>query len=204
MQRLLSAGFPFSVVNAVVETFLKKVKGITQERKEKQTEVVPYLHKVPHNLKKVAMRYGVPVVFSTPSKLSQLCPRIATDSRKKACGKRHDKPLVQCAVGVVYKIPLACGRSYIGQTGRCLNDRLRENAQNLKTNNGAHLTTHCKSCRKCERRFSGTKILGRSKNQKARELLEAHRIRLKGKDCVSDTSVVLFNAETRFLEKFFR
>lgn len=209
VERLLSAGFPVSVVNAVAETLLQKVQGSKPRTKAQLTndqrpEVVPYLHKASHNLKKVATRYGVPVVFSAPSKLGQLCSRIATTGKKRACEKRHEKPFVDCAVGVVYEIPLTCGKSYIGQTGRCLNNRLREHAQNLKSNNGAHLTAHCDSCTKCEPRFSETKILGKSRYQKARELLETHRIRLKGSDCVSDTSVVLFKAEGRFLDKFLR
>lgn len=33
---------------------------------------------------------------------------------------------VRCCEGVVYQILLTCGASYVGQTGRCLNIRLRE------------------------------------------------------------------------------
>lgn len=61
VERLLSAGFPVSVVNAVAETLLQKVQGSKPRTKAQLTndqrpEVVPYLHKVSHNLKKVTTR----------------------------------------------------------------------------------------------------------------------------------------------------
>lgn len=55
----------------------------------------------------------------------------------------------------------------------------------------------CKSF-KHEPQFSETEILARSENLKARELLEAYRASLKGSDYVSETSVLLFNAEAQF------
>ncbi|KAG0426957.1 hypothetical protein HPB47_025983 [Ixodes persulcatus] len=38
-----------------------------------------------------------------------------------ACDVNHRTHYVTCATGVVYQIPLSCGRVYIGQTGRCIN-----------------------------------------------------------------------------------
>ena len=192
----------------MAEAILQKVKGhatrkVTQSAlSNMRPEVVPYVHKMAHNLKKVANRYGVPLVFSAPKKLGQLCPRIANESRnERGCGTKHARPYIQCVTGVVYEIPLTCGKSYVGQTGRCTNDRLREHAQNLKTNDGAYLPTHCRAC-KCEPRFGDTKILGRSRNQRARELQEAYFIKKRGSQCVSDTSIALYNAEIRFFDKF--
>ncbi|CAN7939269.1 unnamed protein product, partial [Ixodes hexagonus] len=208
LARLLSAGFPDSVLMSVAETILQKVKGHTARKKTQSAlrnvrpEAVPYVHKFSHNLKKVANRHGVPIVFTAPTKLGQLCPRITGESRqKRGCSTKHARPFVGCKTEVVYEIPLTCGKTYVGQTGRCANDRLRKHAQNLKTNDGAHLPAHCRNC-KCEPRFSDTVILGGSKGQKARELLEAFFIKKKGDLCVSDTSISLYNAEKRFLDKF--
>lgn len=41
-------------------------------------------------------------------------------------------PYVKCNEGAEYEIPLVCGKVYIGQTGRCTNDRLREHAPSLE------------------------------------------------------------------------
>lgn len=65
---------------AVAEALLQKLKGSAKrknadaEAHTKKPEVVPYVHKVSHNLKKVANQHGVPLVFSVPNKLAQLCP----------------------------------------------------------------------------------------------------------------------------------
>lgn len=82
-----------------------------------------------HRIKKVAGRYDVSVVFSAPNKLNKICPRVNKKAKncQGTCGVHHKKEFVACATGVVYSIPLACGKVYIGQTGRCLNIRLKEN-----------------------------------------------------------------------------
>lgn len=40
--------------------------------------------------------------------------------------KKHRNMFVPCAEVVLYSLPLSCGIKYVAQTGRCLNDRLRE------------------------------------------------------------------------------
>lgn len=91
--------------------------------------------------------------------------------------------------------------SYIGQTGRCLNDRLREHERNLNNNERSHLVDHCAACSNCEPRFRCAKILGRSRQKTARETLEAFFIIKAGEDCVSDTSIALYKAEIQFLTR---
>lgn len=49
------------------------------------------------------------------------------------------------------RIPLSCGRCYVGQTGRCLNDRLREHKFSLTSTVGGHLSAHCKTCTRTPR-----------------------------------------------------
>lgn len=44
-----------------------------------------------------------------------ICPALA-----------HMQKFVKRSVGIVYKLPLACKKAYIGQSGRCLNERLKE------------------------------------------------------------------------------
>lgn len=58
----------------VAEAFLRKAKGHVHQKLAEQSKakpvVLPYIHRVMHNLKKVAERYKVPVVFSAPRKLA--------------------------------------------------------------------------------------------------------------------------------------
>lgn len=48
---------------------------------------------------------------------------------------------VACATAVAYSIPLQSGRTYVGQTGRCLKVRLRENHLPLKGPVTSHLSS---------------------------------------------------------------
>ena len=160
IQRLEAANFPDSLLTAVSEALLRKAKreGTRAATGEEETEtvrpaVIPYVHQVSHNLKKVAGRYGVPVAFSAPVKLAQVCPRTAREeASRQGCGKKHGTTYGKCAKGVVYEIPLSCGNSYIGQTGRCINERAREHELNLMKDGLAHLPMHCKTC-KCPTTF---------------------------------------------------
>lgn len=203
IDRLNSAGYPGAVIVAVAKMLLKKVKGMKKakdNRGPEKTDVIPYMHRVSHNMKEVAERYGISIAFSAPCKLARMCSRIPGEHKKGGCGKKHSHRYVECAVGVVYEIPLSCGRSYVGQTGRCVNDRAREHELSIGKIQGAHLATHCLSCC-CEPRFKEIKILKKSKSKDARELVEAYYIKRKGSACVSDTSITLYDSEMGFLQE---
>lgn len=93
--RLKEAGYPSAVLSAVAEKIFKKLRSGNSEAcskpeiDKKKIEVMPYLHKVSHNVKKVAKRHGVNIVFSAPCKLSGLCSRVVQgDKRKAKCTTR--------------------------------------------------------------------------------------------------------------------
>lgn len=143
------------------------------------------------------------MVFSAPRKLAGLCPRISAEgARQRACVIKHAAQFVKCATGVVYLIPLKCGRVYVGQTGRCVNERAGEHQRSIRNREGANLPAHCIACTGCEPLLNNIRILGRSNDKVSRELLEAYHIKARGDNCVSDTSVSLYNAEKNFLERF--
>ncbi|XP_049271280.1 uncharacterized protein LOC119391559 [Rhipicephalus sanguineus] len=103
------------------------------EQERKKFAVIPCVHQVSQNIKKIAERADVKVVFSAPQKLAKVCKMTNPNRKdKKTCTKNHKTKYVKCNEGLVYEIPLTCSRSYVGQTGRCMNDRLREHANNVK------------------------------------------------------------------------
>ena len=152
-----------------------------------------------HSLKNVASRFEVPVVFSAPRRLSRICAR-SSGAPSAECVKKHTKCFLKCSVGVVYKIPLSCGKVYIGQSGRCINDRVREHALSMRNGTGSHLPHHCKEC-SCEPLLNSTSILRRSKDKVARELAEAMYIKQFGNQCISVPSLSLFENEFAFLSE---
>lgn len=140
IKRLKAASFPDSLVTAVSEALLRKVKckatrgtaGGPEDARTVRPVVIAYIHRVFHNLKKVAGQYDVPFAFSSPVKLAQLCPRTTREeTSRQGCDKHHDTTYGRCAKGLVYEIPLSCDNSYIGQAGRCINERAREHELNL-------------------------------------------------------------------------
>lgn len=88
-----------------------------------------------------------------------------------------------CAVGVVYEIPLSCGRNY---RGRWFNERLLEHAIGLPADRGrpeALLQPRAPAFDKC-------RILRRHKGQRTSEIVEAYAIRRRGPSCVSVLSLI--------------
>ncbi|KAG0411314.1 hypothetical protein HPB47_011561, partial [Ixodes persulcatus] len=105
----------------IAESLLKKFRGPAgpevRQKPASRPVVVPYLHALSHNVKRVANKFDVPVVFSAPRKLSRLCTSVnRVGPPRVACDVNHRTHYVTCATGVVYQIPLSCGRVYIGST----------------------------------------------------------------------------------------
>lgn len=206
VKRLASAGFPSAVVVGVAESLVKMFRGYPSATKKQRPSsrpvVIPYIHALSHRIKRVASKFEVPVVFSAPSKLSRLCAAVSRAGRPSVqCDVKHRTPYVACASGVVYQIPLSCGRVYIGQTGRCVNVRAREHSLSLRSSPSGNLAVHCDRCG-CSPSFQDIKILARHKNKTAREVDEAFFMASIGADtCVSAPSVALADDEVVFVNK---
>lgn len=152
------------------------------------------------------------VVSSAERKVGQICSavgrRIDTPGQhyKRGCSVKHGKQFVACAQTVVYRLPLACGKVYVGQTGRCLNIRLREHHSSLLGRPYTHLALHCKECQVegCKPLFEKTTVMYRPRGRTQREIVEAYQISREGPLCVSHPSVSLQDAELAFLERSVR
>lgn len=122
-----------------------------------------------------------------------------TRQKKAPCSKKHAVQYTACVTNVVYEIPFSCGRVYIGQTGRCFNDRAREHNLCVRNNAGGHLADHCGRCG-CKPDLTGTKFLRKAKEKTEREIIEAFYIKKKENNCVSAPSLYLLQSEMVFLE----
>lgn len=118
---------------------------------------------------------------------------------------------VDCAEGIVYNLPLNCGTNYFGQSGRCLNDRLREHRYNVIEMRGGFLDAHCRNCMRkkenatnksmCSPVFSACSIVSKRHNQLTREIIKAESIDRLGDTCVSKQSVALSRKHLCLLRK---
>lgn len=146
----------------------------------------------------MAGRRRVRVVFRGAKKLSSFTVKI--NGKKKLdreCDMKHESQSVECYTRVVYDIPLSCGRSYTGQPGRCVNTRLKQHKNSLKSREGS-LSSHTNE-RRCQGHFSDTVIKARFGRQREREIWETFLIGKRGDRFVSAVSVGLSDREREFL-----
>lgn len=104
-----------------------------------------------------------------------------------------------CVKDVIYSVPLSCSRVYIGQTGRCVNQRLREHKYNVTKVISGHLAIHCQRCG-CFPMFDKTSILNKARDRLTREIIEAYEIDKMNDTCVSMPSLSLTDKEKRYLD----
>ena len=205
--RLCDSGYPSALLGGVCECISKKLKRKTTSGEETanpptrcKIAVVPYIHGLTHRLKKIASRQDVQVVCSAPNKAYSMCRRVNKGrDQLRVCNTAHRTQYAPCETGVVYKIPLSCGKFYIGQTGRCINDRAREHAASVKGTSAGHLSAHCRTCG-CKAGLTSITVLHRNNNTFAREMLEALAIERVGVDCVSTPSIAVHEIERQYLQ----
>lgn len=214
VKKLTEAGFPNCALASACNKLVKVVKGCEKPATQREPDqrkkyaVVPYIHRTTHRLKKIASRYGVQVAISAPNKLGRVCALVnrkkqgSGANNYKDCSVKHNNKYVTCCICVVYQIPLSCGRVYVGQTGRCINVRLREHFNSLKGTPTSHMSEHCRSCStpSCEPILDKTVILFNHSNQRKREIIEASHITKLGDACISHASVCLQEKEVAFLD----
>lgn len=99
---------------------------------------------------------------------------------------------------IVYSL-MSCGKSYIGQTGRCVNDCLGKRVLSIGNGVGSRLPFRCASCG-CASLFGDAHMLGRGKESLACELPEVYHMGKKGDDCISVHSFSLYSGECLFLD----
>ena len=84
------------------------------------TAVLPYIKGVSEVLRRCLQQQGVRTVFNSDTTLRSYLvrPKDALEPGKQD--------------GVVYKIPCECGKVYIGETGRAMQDRIKEHDRDIR------------------------------------------------------------------------
>ncbi|CAN7983728.1 unnamed protein product [Ixodes hexagonus] len=196
--RLKHAGYNNNIVKGVAMRLLMKIGGMKKGQIAKLDKVVcvPFFHGFSHNLMSIARRFNVKVLFTTDFKLSKLTPFVGG---QHGCQKKHRDASVDCRESVVYDIPMSCGFSYVGQTKRCVNDRLNEHKRAVKNNAAnSEIAKHIQECNNCVAEWDGTLVLSEERNCIKRVLKETIRISLVG-NCISQPSMTLDVATKKFL-----
>ena len=116
---LVSNEYPSSFVRKLTKTTRPTAnKEPTQEFKS--TAVLPYIKGVSEVLRRCLQQQGVRTVFKSDTTLRShlVRPKDILEPTKQD--------------GVVYKIPCECGKVYIGETGRAMQDRIKEHDRDIR------------------------------------------------------------------------
>lgn len=104
------------------------------------------------------------------------------------CNKNHVTSVV-CKKEAIYETPFSCRKVYVGQAGRCLNDRLHGHRVAMDTTPSGRLAISCASSG-CIPQFHCTEAVGSYRG----------KLRKKKIQCVSFPSFVLNDNGVAFLE----
>ena len=116
---LVSNGYPSSFARKLTKTTRPTAnKEPTQEFKS--TADLPYLKGVSEVLRRCLEQQGVRTVFKSDTTLRShlVRPKDTLEPTKQD--------------GVVYEIPCECGKVYIGETGRAMQDRIKEHNRDIR------------------------------------------------------------------------
>ena len=174
---LVSNGYPFSFLQKLTKT--GRPNDSTKPATEfKATAVLPYVKGVSEQLRRSLQQQGVRAVFKSETTLRShlVLPKDAVNPAKQD--------------GVVYRIPCECGKVYIGETGRPMQDRIKEHDRDIRfagtetsaVSEHAHNTGH-------KPLWNEVKFIDRDPHYYTRRVKEAIHIRLHPDNINRDSGI---------------
>lgn len=148
-----------------------KTNTTTDNTSNPDTEVtpkilcLPYVRGLSESIEKSCANLNIKTVFTAKRTLRSLLTRVKS---------KPDKERVK---GVVYKIDCSCGSTYIGETGRTLDTRVKEHKRAVRmdhTNNG--IAVHANSTLH-DIRWDSAEVIEQENNWLKRRYKEALQIR---------------------------
>ena len=170
--------YPLTVINNNINKRLRAIKfggncsSLNHNKFDaRRCMVLPYIRDLSENITRCINKNGVDVLYTVPKKLDTLIKR----------GKDRIDNLKR--TDVVYKIECAnCDSTYIGQTKRHLETRIKEHRNNIKKDTTMHsvVSLH-RTCNDHEFRWDSPVILHQEKQTRKREIAEMFYIKRQRK-----------------------
>ena len=174
---LVSNGYPSSFIQKLTKT-TRPTANNEPTQEFKSTAVLPYIKSVSEVLRRCLQQQGVRTVFKSDTTLRSYLVR-PKDTLEP--GKQD---------GVVYKIPCECGKVYIGETGRAMQDRIKEHDRDIRL---AHTQTSAVSEHANETGhlplWNQVKFIDRDPHRYTRRVKEAIQIRLHSNNINRDSGI---------------
>ena len=173
---LVSNGYPSSFIRKLVKT-TRPTANNEPTQEFKSTAVLPYIKGVSEVLCH-CLQQGVRTVFKSDTTLRSYLvrPKDALEPGKQE--------------GVAYRIPCECGKVYIGETGRAMQDRIKEHDRDIRL---AHTQTSAVSEHANETGhlplWNQVKFIDRDPHRYTRRVKEAIHIRLHSNNINRDNGI---------------
>jgi len=203
-KRAKEEGYPVEFVQQQIRKVALKLLSGKDNSERSLTEegtlpvvVIDYYHGISNRLKVLGYDFDVKVVFRFPHKLGNLPKGLLDVAVSCPRAQSTHTAYVQCQKGVVYALPLSCGKLYVGQSGRCINMRVTEHIRGLSkgTSEGKNLNKHVEECG-CHPEPEKTSIMLTEKShQITREICESFLISKFNSAVVSSPTLTLLSAE---------
>jgi hypothetical protein len=204
VSRLRKARYPQTLIKQIAIKIAMKILHGKQEKEIESLKVVsiPYYHGIGHRLKKAARAFDLRVVFSFPHKLGRLPAQLNREEESCPTAVSKHEEFRECKRNVIYAMPLSCGKYYVGQTYRCVNERLVEHMKGMEeeTQGTLSLKEHKKKC-DCSLLPKKTTCASASRDRIQRELQEAHIINKHRDIVISSASINLLKPEMVILNE---
>jgi hypothetical protein len=161
-------GYSDKSVSLALRRTLHRRESETAEDKEKPLAkaCLPFVSTISGKIARILRRYKIETIHKPPTKLKDMLVRAKDPIGLKTPG--------------VYRVPCGCGKSYIGETGRTIETRLKEHRRHLRLGQleKSAIAEHWAGCDK-DIQFQETKLLCRSSGYWERLTKEAIEIRLE-------------------------
>ena len=161
-------GYPLTVIQREIERATRPRGDSTDDEQEKDERplcVLPYVRGLSEKLADTCRKRGVKAVFKTRNTLRHQLTRV------KGKHKNAEK-------GIVYQIPCKdCSLSYIGETGRPLNVRIKEHQRAVRNGDMKNAIAVLSEKETHRIDWDNAKILEKEQNWKRRKLKESLHIR---------------------------
>jgi hypothetical protein len=208
LNRIREAGYSRGKVKEIVQAVVRSIidkKEKSKDWEDMKTVVIPFYHGISHRLKKFARKFNINVVFSFPHKLKNIASKSGRKRTPCPTAKSRHEEYIKCKTGAVYSMKFSCGHTYEGQTGKCVNERLKEHMLSIEKMDSrkveATIATHVKQCG-CHLTINETEVLKENFNGKIeREIAEAYEMWKKGNNVISTPSICLQKCELEVMIK---
>ena len=171
---LIKNKYPPKLIQNIKEKRKNKATNVLEEKKPDTTIVLPYIPRLSEKIKRIGNKYNIRVVFNSKETIKSKLVNFKPKSKKSP-------------KEIIYNIPCECGKSYIGETGRTVEIRLKEHQASIKKCDPdiSKLTEH--SLKTGHRfKWEDAKVIGKESDWRKRKVHEAAEI-LKGAEQVIST-----------------